>query len=97
LIQAQLAVQEQALAELTERARQQREDADRNEERARLHAQAADAVRELMIEASRHETAALRRDLQDMERRARRDQMTFLIVGSLLGAILGVVSTHLFR
>jgi hypothetical protein len=95
LIQAELAGQEKTLAELAERSEREREDADRNEARAKLHAEAAQAVRDLVVEASHQETVELRRELLRMEKRARRDQIILLVLGAVLGAILGVVTAHL--
>jgi hypothetical protein len=97
LLEAELTAQQAALDEITLKLHRQQEDADRHQARAKLYEEAAEAVRDLVAETAAGETRQLRADLRAMERRARREQVIYLLVGSLLGATLGALSSVLLH
>jgi FtsH-binding integral membrane protein len=92
LLQAELVAQERAVADLAAKTDQHQRDADRNAARARLYETAANELRELVAETSRAETDQLRRDLRRLERKNRRDQVVFLIIGAAIGAATNLLT-----
>jgi hypothetical protein len=86
MIGAELAAQERTVAALQAKAAQHEEDARKNEARAKLYEQAADAVRDLVADTYRQETEGLRQQLRQMERKNRREQLMFAVGGALIGA-----------